>query len=284
MKNNHKNGLIFAIISIFLMSIESPLIKLSNLHWANASFLLGLGSFVSINLLLILKGKEYFVQSYKIEFKGVLLSGLSMCLANLNFVSAVIYGGVANTVLILATTPIFSAFAMWIIFKKPTNRGIFIATFFILVGLFIILRDDLGNGSFLGTLLALACVGFMINTFITISNFKNASKLAFISVSGFFLCIFSYPFTWLHVDFKSALIVLFLGLLTMPLSRYFLGLGAKLILPQELGLLMILESVLAPLWAWWWLGDKPSLDTFIGGGIIFATLALYILNSTKKGA
>lgn len=283
MNENHKKGIIFATISIILMSIESPFVKLANLYWADTSFLLGIGLIISINAILASKGKRYFIQSYKTQFVGVLLSGLSVGLGNLTFVSAVIYGGVANTVLILATSPIFSALAMWILFKKQTPKTIFIATFFIMVGLYIILQNDLGTTTFLGTFLAFLCVGFMISTFIVLSHFKNASKFAFISIAGFCLSGFSFPFASLHVNLESALCILFLGLLTMPISRFFLGLGAKNILPQELSLLMILESVLAPLWAWWWIGEKPLISTFIGGGIILATLALYILSSTKKG-
>lgn len=264
------------------MSLESPLIKIANLHWADVSFLLGIGLITSINFMLILKGKDFFITNYKRGFLSVTFVGFLMGLANLNFVSAVIYGDVANTVLILATSPIFSAILMWIFFKQKTPKSIFVATFFIFIGLFIILKSDITEGSFLGIFLAFACMFVMIGVFISLSYYQNISKLAFISLAGVFLCIFSLPFAKFDLNPTSCIIILGIGLFIMPVSRYFLGIGAKLILPQELSLLTILESVLAPLWAWWWIGDKPSLDTFIGAFIILSTLVFYILSTTKK--
>ncbi len=156
LSKKHKIGLFFAIFGTALMSIESPLIKLSNLYWADASFLMGICLMVSTNALLIFKGKEFFIKSYKIGYKGVLLAGLCAGLSNSSFIPAVIYGGVANTVLILSTAPIVSAIIMWLFFKKATSKAIFVSTFFIFLGLYIILKDDLTSGTLIGTFLAFA--------------------------------------------------------------------------------------------------------------------------------
>ncbi len=282
MNKQRKLGIFFGILGVVLMSIESPLIKLASLYWADVSFILGISLILSINTLLLSRGKKFFIKNYKIAYKGVIISGLCAGLSNLSFVSAVIYGGVANTVLILATAPVFSAIFMWILFKKPTPKSIFLATFFIFVGLYVILKDELGDGTFLGVLLAFLCVTFMISIYISLSYFKRSSKLAYVSVAGFVLCFTSLPFVSLHVNLNSFLTIFFIGFLTMPLSRYLLGMGSKYVFPQEMSLILILESVLAPLWAWWWLGDKPPLNTFIGGGIILGSLILYILSTNKK--
>lgn len=282
MNENHKKGLLISTLSILIMSAESPLIKMANLHWADTSFLVGIGLIFSINFIMILKGKEFFIDSYKNGFLNIALAGFFMGFGNLSFISAVIYGGVANTVLILATSPIFSSIIVWILYKKPTNKKVFIATFFIFIGLYIVLQKDLSGGSFLGIILAFTCMGFMIGVFITLSHFKNISKIAFISIAGLCLSAFSLPFTQFDLNLKSTILILLIGVFIMPYSRYLMGIGAKNILPQELSLLVILESVVAPFLAWWWIGDKPSFETFLGGFIILSTLFLYILSPNKK--
>ena len=45
----------------------------------------------------------------------------------------------------------------------------------------------------------------------------------------------------------------------------------------EVGLMMLLESVLGPLWAWVGMGQRPSLPTIGAGAIILASLAAYVI-------
>ncbi len=282
MNKQRKFGLLIGMLGVVLMSIESPLFKLSKLYWADVCFILGISLIISINAILLLKGKKFFIKSYKRSYKGVILSGLCAGFSNLAFISAVIYGGVANTVLILATAPIFSAIFMWMLYKKPTPKSIFVSTFFIFVGLYVILRNELGEGTLLGVVLAFICVMFMISIYISLSHYKRSSKIAFLSVAGICLSIASFPFISLHVNLNSFFIIFLVGLFTMPFSRYLIGLSSKYVLPQEISLILILESVLAPLCAWWWLGEKPSFDTFLGGSIILGSLVVYIISTNKK--
>ncbi|MCZ6578255.1 MAG: EamA/RhaT family transporter, partial [Gammaproteobacteria bacterium] len=42
----------------------------------------------------------------------------------------------------------------------------------------------------------------------------------------------------------------------------------------EVGLMLLLESILGPVWVWQALGEQPGMRTFIGGAIILSTLAI----------
>ena len=86
----------------------------------------------------------------------------------------------------------------------------------------------------------------------------------------------------LSIDFKTLAVVMIMGLLISPISRVFLGNGAKYISASEVSLLMIIETIMAPVWVWIFLNEVPSSYTFIGGSIIVATLIVNSLYTLKK--
>ena len=74
-----------------------------------------------------------------------------------------------------------------------------------------------------------------------------------------------------------------MGLLITPFSRVLMGNGTKFISASEVSLLMIIETIMAPVWVWLFLNEIPSSNTFIGGSIILATLILNSIYTLKKG-
>jgi drug/metabolite transporter (DMT)-like permease len=50
--------------------------------------------------------------------------------------------------------------------------------------------------------------------------------------------------------------------------------GPRYIPAAEVGLLMLLESILGPFWVWLVFAEPPGLHTLLGGAIVLSTLAL----------
>ena len=40
----------------------------------------------------------------------------------------------------------------------------------------------------------------------------------------------------------------------------------------EVGLIMLVETVLGPLWVWLGIGEEPSVQTLVGGAVVLLTL------------
>ena len=72
-----------------------------------------------------------------------------------------------------------------------------------------------------------------------------------------------------------------MGLLISPISRVFLGNGAKYISASEVSLWMIIETINTYL-GLDILDEVPSSYTFIGGSIIIATLIVNSIYTFKK--
>ena len=178
---SHKKGILLTLFGVILMSIESPLIQISGLTAQTVGFFFGISLLISTNSMLIYKGKKFFLDSYKTSTKGVILSGLLMGISSYCFVMAVYYAGIAKTVLILATSPVISALIAFLFLKQKTPMRIFISTFFVFIGLFFILSDDLGQNSLIGNFFAFACVLCFSSMFCILSLYKDASRLGYVS-------------------------------------------------------------------------------------------------------
>ena len=75
---------------------------------------------------------------------------------------------------------------------------------------------------------------------------------------------------------------MFMGLVISSFSRVLIGNGAKYISASEVSLLMLIETIMAPIWVWVFLNEIPTIYTFIGGSVIVATLVVNSLYTLKK--
>ena len=51
----------------------------------------------------------------------------------------------------------------------------------------------------------------------------------------------------------------------------------------EVSMTLMLETVLAPIWAYIFFTEVPGASSLVGGAIILAAIAVYTLHLTKKG-
>ena len=74
---------------------------------------------------------------------------------------------------------------------------------------------------------------------------------------------------------------LLMGLVIVPLGIALLTLGPRYLPAPEVGLLMLLETVLGPFWVWLALDEAPTQLALVGGAIVIATLLGHSLYSLK---
>ena len=108
-------------------------------------------------------------------------------------------------------------------------------------------------------------------------------KIQLTALSGVALSVIAFFFCDdLAIDFKTLLIIMAMGLIISPFSRVLIGNGAIYISASEVSLLMIIETIMAPIWVWLFLNEIPSSYTFIGGSIIIATLIANSIYTLKN--
>ena len=70
-------------------------------------------------------------------------------------------------------------------------------------------------------------------------------------------------------------VIAWLGIFQVALAYIFLVRGIRRVGALEASLLILLEPVLSPLWAWLFHGERPSDLALLGGALIVAATAIY---------
>ncbi|WP_108063305.1 DMT family transporter [Poseidonibacter lekithochrous] len=289
MKNNtYIFALLITMLGVVLMSVETLLIKMTNISGLTYSFYIGILMFISLNAVLLKDGIKNTINIYKDNLRIILISGLLMGLANMFFINSVKHTSIANAVIIISSAPLFATLFAYLFYKEKPQKNIFIASIFIFIGLIIIFSKQISSGNLLGDSLALLCaMSFSLN-FMVMSKHTSVNRFAVLAFAGVCITLMSLLFIQSYtVDTTSMYILLIAGLLISPFSRIFVLIGTKTLPASEISLLTILETILAPIWAWIFISEIPVSTTIFGGLVILATLiinSLYLIKISKKKA
>ena len=239
--------------------------------------------FISMFSTFIFKEKAVLKKALTTNLPMMIVCATLMGTSNIFFITAVKTTTVANVVIIFSTAALFSALFAYLFYREKITKNIIIASFFMFVGLFIIFNDKLEIGSFEGNIYALFCTALFATSYVLLSRYKDMNRVILTAFSGLALSIIAFFFCdELAIDFRTLAVVMIMGLLISPISRVLLGNGAKYISASEVSLLMIIETIMAPIWVWIFLNEVPSSYTFIGGSIIIVTLIINSIYTLKK--
>lgn len=133
-----------------------------------------------------------------------------------------------------------------------------------------------------GNLYAFLCVLSFSSLFSVLERYKNVSRLACIGSGGLMASFLAFATASIILpDAHSLAVIFFMGFILTPISRLLIGLGTKTLPSTDVTLLTIIETLLAPVWVWLFLGEAMMPTTLIGGGIIVVTLIAYAKEANK---
>ena len=207
--------------------------------------------------------------------------GLVMSFSFIAFVVAMTNTSVANVVFIISTQTMFLAIFGYFYLKEKVSFVSFISILLAMSGITVMVGDSLSSGSFLGNLVALAIpINFSILVMIIRKN-KNLDMVPAIFYSGIFSVIYglilSESFVFTNHDI---LMGFFLGVPQLAFGFISITIGSRSTSSATIGLLMLTETICAPIWVLLFLNEIPPVSTLIGGFIII--LAIIIKSFDKK--
>ena len=86
----------------------------------------------------------------------------------------------------------------------------------------------------------------------------------------------------LNFSARTAGVLLFLGVWQMALPYVLFQLGVRRVGPVAAGLIVLIEPVLSPLWAFLKLGEVPPTGVYTGGALILAAVAAGVLTARPR--
>jgi len=209
------------------------------------------------------------------------LGGLVMSFSFIAFVVAMTNTTVANVVFIISTQTMFLAIFGYFYLKEKVSLVSFISILLAMSGITVMVGNSLSSGFFFGNLVALAIpINFSILVMIIRKN-KNLDMVPAIFYSGIFSVIYGLVLSESFVFTSHDILMgFFLGVPQLAFGFICITIGSRSTPSATIGLLMLSETICAPIWVLLFLNEIPPVSTLIGGFIII--LAIVIKSFDKK--
>lgn len=279
----HLRGLFLTITGVLVLTPDSLLIRLIQADHYTLIFYRGLFLALSMSIYLIFRYRGNTIQMVRDTGKrglvcGILFSGSAIC-----FVSSITMTTAANTLVILSMAPLFSAVLSYFFLSETAPMRTWMAMACCIVGIGLIFSGDLDPGKFWGNALALGASLCLGSYFVVIRHSRSLNMVPGLVVSGVILSVVMLPFASpFAINTQDLLLLIGLGGGILPISFGLLTLGPRYLPAPEVGLIMLLETVLGPVWVWWGVGEVPGLNTLWGGLLVIGTLVIHLLVGLRK--
>jgi len=278
---------LLVLAAALLFSTGGAAIKATSLTaWQVASFRSGVAA---LALLLLLPG------SRRRPDRPTLLVGIVYGLTMVLFVAANKLTTAANAIYLQSTAPLYILLAAPLLLREPVKRADVIFMLALAAGLAAFFvgeeppRESAPNPG-LGNLVAVASGLSWAGTVIGLRwlSRRTTSALATqpaLVVGNVFACLMALPLALpAAVSGTDLAIILWLGVVQIGLAYVCLTMGLAGVPALEASLLLLVEPVLNPVWAWVAQGEEPGKWAIAGGAIILAATALRTLHDRRGQA
>ena len=292
MKDNYLFGFFLVVVSGIIWSIGAPLVRfLEDAEIFRLQYLLYRGLIITLVILIFVLFREgkFFFHTFRRIDSWSLIGSLVMSVTFFGWIYALTTTTVAITLLMLAVSPILSAFLGYLLLGERLSRSTLTNMLIVVIGITIMVWDTDKSTTMIGVIYGFfVALGFAIYT-ITIRKNPEVPKLLTPALAGFFCMLWA-----------SILIIITGGSFEMPainigvsmthglvvgIGLILYGLGAKYLPSGELVMLSLLEVVLGIFWAWLpvlGINEVPTRNTLIGGFTILFAIILQGIYARKK--
>ena len=239
-------------------------------------FFLGVSSF----LILTYKKKAFKVIS-KAGLPGI-LGGFVMSFSFIAFVFAMLNTYVANVVFIISTQTMFLAIFGYFYLKEKISLVGLVSIILAMSGITLMVGDSLSSGTLFGNLIALTIpISFSILVMVVRKN-PNLDLVPAIWYASILSALYSITqvesFNFSNNDILMGFL---LGVPQLTFGFICITIGTRTTRSVTVGLLMLTETLFAPLWGWLFQNEIPPQSVFIGGTIIIFAIILKSLDKNK---
>ncbi|MFT7532353.1 MAG: drug/metabolite transporter (DMT)-like permease, partial [Gammaproteobacteria bacterium] len=258
------SAIVWSTVGLFAKGIEQDVWII--LFWRGLFSVIALGVYV------------YFesAESLKNEFQRLGYPGwISVFVgaaATVCFISAFKYTSIANVSIMYVVVPFIVSILAWVLMKEKSSLITLLAAGISLIGVITMVRGSLGSINLLADFLAICMsIGMAILVVIFRMYPGRPMVLATILSAAIHVVISLFLSSPFDVGLYDLLWLLCFGIVFAAATIFMIE-GARLIPASQSALISTGEAPLAPLWAWLVFANIPSLQTWIGGGLVFVAV------------
>ena len=236
---------------------------------------------VLIAFILLTYGKKTFK---KIKEAGVpgFIGGIFLSTNFVAYMYSMMETTVANVVFIISTQTVFLPIVAYIFLKEKISPRGYVAIVLAMIGVTLMIGDSLGTGSLKGNLAALTIpINFSVLVLI-IRKYPKVDMIPAIFYAGIFSCLYGlFLLEDLSISTKDIWLSFLLGVPQLAFGFIFITIGSRTTPAVMVGLLMLMESIFAPIWVWLFYNEIPPASVLIGGIIILSAVVMKSLDYKK---
>jgi drug/metabolite transporter (DMT)-like permease len=238
---------------------------------------------LAILLYILIKYKKDTPHAFKkIGHSGILIA-LILGFSNTCFVWGMSTTTVSNAVFIMSTGPLFAAICSYFFLKRKIGKKTFIAIAGSMFGITIMFSGGMESSNYIGNIIILGVpIGFAFQ--LTLLNYN--SHIDFMPATflgGVFSSLIGFIFMAnLDISTHDLLLCLFMGAFQVGIGFMLITIGSRYIPPHRAALFLLMEPVLAPIWAFLGVGEIPGQTEMLGGLIVLGFVSYKIIDQFKN--
>jgi drug/metabolite transporter (DMT)-like permease len=267
---------------IFIRSVHTD--PWTTIFWRSLSAAATMFLFLAIR-----KRALVFAHFREIGWPGVII-GLCFCGASTCYIPAVLLTSVANTLILQSLSPFIAALLALFLMRERIDLRTMVAMLISAFGVYVMVAQSIGGGSYLGNLLGLAIAVFYAMAVVVTRHRRHVQMLpasclaaVFAAILSFAVLAFGHRPPWPVASSDLAWLVAF-GALQMAVGMVMFTYGVRLIPAAESALLSIIESVGAPIWVYFFFDEDPGIRAIVGGFIVLTTVTVYAALDLRRTA
>tara|TARA_B100000700_G_C14814956_1_gene747041 strand:- start:367 stop:966 length:600 start_codon:yes stop_codon:yes gene_type:complete len=191
---------------------------------------------------------------------------------------------VANANFIIQTQTIFLAIFGYIFLKEKISKITLSSIILAFIGIILMLGSSLSPGQIQGNIVAFVMPISFAVLILVIRKYPNIDMIPLQLIAGIGAAIIGYILsTTIFISYNDIFLGFIAGFFQVGIGFILITIGARSTTSAFVGIIMLTEAVLGPLWAWIFLKENPPIVVWIGGLIVmFAVLIRFINFKVEK--
>lgn len=199
---------------------------------------------------------------------------------------------VAIVLIAVATVPVFSIILGAVVLKEAVDMRTWAIVIIVFFGVTLSVIGDINSydifnlSSILGGLCGLVVAFSLACNFVIIRKDKEVAFPLALGTGGILCGLLAFYF-WpsaSEINLKGMFYISITGLLILPLSFILLSRASRMTPASNVSIIMLLETILGPLWVWTFTTERPQFLTIIGGIIVILALIYFFSNKRTQEA
>ncbi|HIF36260.1 MAG TPA: DMT family transporter [Candidatus Thioglobus sp.] len=266
---NHVKGLLMSFIGVVILSPDSLLIRLTDADSWTVLFWRGLLMSIGVTILLLFTYRSKTIDEFKKIGRGGLWIGW------LHGIIAIMLTSIANTLVIISTSPIWIAIISWLTLREKASLVTWLAMIVVFIGIYVVMSANFGGQNLVGDLFALITAILMGFVFTLVRKYKTINMVPTMPIGGIVAALIAFIVApTIALKPEAIIYVITMGVI-LSVSFSLITIAPRYMPAAEVGMIMPLETVLGTLIAWKVINEAPSSNAIIGGTIVVVTLFCY---------